>query len=350
MAVRLTRRDLMARAKALALATPFLSLAACDGRDGARPSLLSGRTMGTSYGVRITDLPAGVDLGALGSELEQILETVNRQMSTYRPDSELSRLNAGASTAPVAVSADTADVLAEALRIAALSDGAFDPTVGPLVDLWGFGPGGGQPRVPSAERIEQTRRRTGFRKLRATTAPPAVARGGGDLHIDLCGIAKGFGVDRLAGHLEARGVGHYLVEIGGELRGRGWTPRGGTWRVGIERPGGMPGAVQRVVRLDGRALATSGDYRIFFESEGSRYSHIISPLTGRPVDHGLASVTVLAATAMRADALSTALMVMGPEKSLELAEREDIAAFFIVKRGDGFAEIASPAFARHLIA
>jgi len=346
-----TRRDIIERAGGLALATPFLSLAACDGADRGRTlSQLSGPTMGTTYQVKITDRPAGVDMGRLAADVERLLETVNRQMSTYRPDSELSRFNAGAADSWTAVSADTAEVAAEALGIAALSGGAYDPTVGPLVDLWGFGAGGDGLKVPARRDIDDRRARIGHGKVRLAAAPPGLGKGAGNVGLDLCGIAKGFGVDKLAGHLERIGVGHYLVEIGGELRGRGWSPRGGSWRIGIERPETGPGGVQRVVRLDGRGLATSGDYRIFFEEKGRRYSHVLDPRTGRPVDHGLASVTVIAPTAMEADGLSTALMVLGPDEGAKLAEREGIAAFFIAKRGRGFAETATAAFLPHLMA
>lgn len=347
----LTRRELIERTGALALATPFLSLAACDGADRGRSlTQLSGPTMGTTYQVKITDKPAHVDINRLAADVEHILETVNRQMSTYQPDSEISRFNAQRGQSWTAVSPDTVSVAAEALRIAALTDGAFDPTVGPLVDLWGFGAGGDGLRVPARRRIDGLRAGIGHDKVRTAMAPPGLGKAAGRVRMDLCGIAKGFGVDKLARHLERIGVGHYLVEIGGELRGRGWNPRGGAWRVGIERPAPAPGGVQRVVRLDGGGLATSGDYRIFFEEKGRRYSHILDPRTGRPVDHGLASVTVIAPTTIEADGLSTAFMVLGTDDGLKLAEREGIAAFFITKQGRGFAEAASTAFLRYLVA
>ena len=345
----LTRRELFERTGALALATPFLSLAACDDVDrGRSPTRLSGHTMGTAYQVKISDKPAHVDLDHLAADVTDILETVNRQMSTYRSDSELSHFNSWAANSCMPVSADTLAVAEEALGIAALSDGAYDPTVGPLVDLWGFGAAGDVLKVPARRDIDDLRGRIGHAKVSAATDRPGLIKRSPGIQVDLCGIAKGFGVDMVAEHLERTAVGHYLIEIGGELRGRGWNPGGGAWRVGIERPGLAFGGVQRVVRLDGRGLATSGDYRIFFEEKGRRYSHILDPRTGRPVDHGLASVTVIAPTTMEADGLSTALMVLGPEDGMKLAERENIAAFFITKQGRGFAEAASTAFLRYL--
>ena len=179
---------------------------------------------------------------------------------------------------------------------------------------------------------------------------PAIGKRGRNIRVDLSGIAKGFGVDKIAEHLESLGIDNYLAEIGGELRGRGRSPQDAPWRVGIEKPTVTPKTVQRVVRVDGRAIATSGDYRVFFESDGQRFSHIVNPQTGRPVDHGLASATVVAETTMQADALSTALLVLGPEAGLELAEREGIAAHFIARTKSGFEELTSPEFAKHRVA
>ena len=158
--------------------------------------------------------------------------------------------------------------------------------------------------------------------------------------------AKGFGVDKVAEHLDKEGIDRYLVEVGGELRARGYSPRHRPWRIGIERP--VPGktAVQRIVELDGNAIASSGNYRNFFDNGGVRFSHIIDPRTGEPISHALASVTVIAPTAMQADALSTALMVLGPDAGLDLAEAENLAALFIVEGGTRFTEIKSPAFER----
>ncbi|MBT5266592.1 MAG: FAD:protein FMN transferase [Rhodospirillaceae bacterium] len=347
----LTRRSLVKGVGSLALATPFLSLMACDSGDRGRGlSQLSGRTMGTTYQIKITDKPAGVDVNRLTADLADILEAINDQMSTYRPGSELSHFNAGPARSEVRVSSDTATVAEAALRVAALTGGAFDPTVGPVVDLWGFGSGADGQQVPSKSLIEDASAKIGFNKVGALSAPPRLIKRNEAVQLDLSGIAKGFAVDKIAEHLEQIGIGHYLVEIGGELRGRGWSPRGGGWRVGIEHPSGVPSVAQRVVHLDRHGLATSGDYRLFFEEEGRYYSHIIDPRTARPVEHGLASVTVIATTTMLADGLSTALMVMGLEAGMELAEREGIAAFFIARNGRSFVETSSTAFMPYFLA
>jgi thiamine biosynthesis lipoprotein len=342
-----TRREVIRQAKGLALATPFLSLMACDG--GRQLTQATGATMGTTYGVKIPYLPPGLEPEALGRDIARILESVDARMSTYRADSELSRFNA-ATTEPTPVSRDTLTVVEAALRMSRSSGGAFDPTVGPLVDLWGFGPRNAHGQVPSQDRIDEVGRRVGYDKVGTGARPPLLRKRQGDVRLDLSSIAKGFGVDRVAEHLDRRGLRQYLIDIGGELRGRGYGPRGELWRIGIERPAGAPRTVQRVVRLGRQALATSGDYRIFFERDGQRYSHIIDPRNGRPVDHGLASVTVIAATAMAADALSTALMVLGPEAGFALAEREGIPAFFIARNGEGFVELVTRGFAPYLIA
>lgn len=350
MTFRLSRRDFMRNAKGLALATPFLSLAACEEREAQREfAVIRGETMGTTYNVKITDPPAGMDRKALAADIDRLLERVNAQMSTYRLDSELSRFNDGTGDAWVTVSPDTLTVVRAALHVSRLSGGAFDPTVGPLVDLWGFGSGGESLGVPPVTRIEAVLGQIGYNYVRTDEAMPAIGKRRRGIRVDLSGIAKGFGVDKMAEHLESLGITNYLVEIGGELRGRGRSPQDAPWRVGIEKPRAAPGSVQRVVQLDGRAIATSGDYRIFFESDGKRFSHIVSPQSGRPVDHGLASATVVAETTMMADALSTALLVLGPEAGLALAKREGIAAHFIAKSGNSIEEFTSPEFAkRHL--
>jgi len=345
MASPVSRRRVLRGAGALVATTPFLGVVGCDERGVVT---LKGATMGTRYSVVIADPPRAFDRRELKSGMESMLESVNAQMSTWRADSEISAFNTASSGSWRTVSHDMLGVVAEALRIGRLSGGAFDPTVGPLVDLWGFGPGSANnTRVPTARQIERAARRTGLGHIRANPVRSALAKGRDGIEIDLSGIAKGFGVDRMAEFLDRRDIGNYLVEIGGELRAKGEGGQGGPWRIGIERPTTAPRRAMRIVGLDGGAIATSGDYRNFFEREGARYAHIIDPRTGAPVTHALASVTVIAPTTMRADALSTALMVLGPGDGPALAEREGIAALFLIRGGDGFAEIASSAFARH---
>jgi thiamine biosynthesis lipoprotein len=340
---------MLRRTTGLALATPLLGLAACDREASRAATTIAGATMGTGYSVKFTDLPPALDRRVLEATIERRLETVNRQMSNWRTDSEISRFNADDASTWAPVSAGTLTVIEEALRVGRLSEGAFDPTIGPLVDLWGFGPSSTGRQVPPRATLQAVRERTGFRHVRTRREPAAVAKDRAAVEIDLSGIAKGFAVDKLAEFLDAQGVEHYLVEIGGELRARGLSPRRRAWRIGVEKPVAGRRAVQRIVALDGAAIATSGNYRIFFERDAARYCHIIDPRSGAPVEHELASVTVIGPSTMQADALSTALMVLGPDAGQALALREEIAALFIVKDGNGFAELSTPAFERHLV-
>jgi len=342
----LPRREFMSRAKEIALATPFLSLAGCS--EGDTDDLISfeGATMGTTYSVKLVDLPEKVDSNILARDISSLLESVNQRMSTYLPNSELSRFNNAKPESPMVISGDTLTVIGESERLHHLTKGAFDPTIGPLVDLWGFGPRSGKQEVPSPRKIRAAAETIGFSKIESDRTTSAVHKQALDTRLDLSGVAKGFAVDKVAEHLNAAGIKNYLVEVGGELRASGFGLSERPWRVGIEKPVPDYGAVQHMVHLGTEALATSGNYRIFFEQAGRRYSHIIDPKTSHPVEHDLASVSVIAATTLEADALSTSLLVLGPEAGMKLAEEHNIQAFFIVGGGDSFDELASPAFNR----
>jgi thiamine biosynthesis lipoprotein len=242
-------------------------------------------------------------------------------------------------------------VLAAALQVARDSGGAFDPSAGPLVDLWGFG----APRhhgdagfcVPHADETEQARARTGWQRL-LLDVPARRVRQPGGMAIDLSAIAKGFAVDKLAHLLTARGLANHLVEVGGELRGAGGKPDGQPWWVALESPpghAGEAGVTETIVALHGLAVATSGDYRRCFTHGGERLCHSIDPRSGRPIAHGLASVTVLHGECMLADAQSTALTVLGLEHGLAHAQQHRIAALFVQRTGDGVEEHMSDAFA-----
>jgi thiamine biosynthesis lipoprotein len=321
-----------------------LLTAGCDRGDGIAAVTLRGATMGTTYSVVLSSPPARLDPAALQQRIDALLEEVNGLMSTYRPDSELSRFNALASTDWMPVSPELVRVVSAADAISRASGGRFDITVGPLVNLWGFGPQVDADRLPSQAEIDTARSRIGYRKLERRDDPPALRKRDPGLYVDLSAIAKGYGVDRVAELLEAEGVENYLVEIGGELRGRGRSGRGDPWRIAIERPESAGRSVFRVVELHATGMATSGDYRNFFEIDGKRYSHSIDPVTGRPVAHALASVTVLADSTMLADGWATALLVSGPERGMALAEAEGLAALLIVRDGDGYRAIATAAF------
>lgn len=332
-----------------------LTLWGCD-PGGDRPAAasprawtLDGPTMGTTWSVQVPRPPAELDRAALAADVEAVLTAVNQQMSTYEADSLLSRFNASSGTDWFPVSNELAAVVAHALAVSEASGGAFDVTVGPLVNLWGFGPDGRLEQVPDQAAIDAARAHVGHAQLAARQHPPALKKADARLFVDLSAIAKGHATDRVAALLDARGVGDYLVEIGGELRARGANAGGQPWRLAIEEPLTGTRAIHRVLGLSDAALATSGDYRNFFERGGVRYSHTIAPRTGRPVTHGLASVSVVAPNTTHADAMATALLVLGPEKGFELAEREGLAAYFIERDGEKFAVRHTSAFARHVL-
>ncbi|MCB2264183.1 MAG: FAD:protein FMN transferase [Candidatus Thiosymbion ectosymbiont of Robbea hypermnestra] len=324
-------------------------LIGCTPAPEDRVTVLQGAAMGTSYSIQAVDPPSAIAPAALRDRIETELERIEDRMSTYRDDSELSGFNRSRTTDWFPVSPELAGLVREAIRISEMSDGAFDPTVGPLVNLWGFGPGDdGTHAPPTDAEITQAKARVGYRKLSVRLDPPALRKSEPALYLDLSAIAKGYGVDRLADLCDAMGIADYLIEIGGELRGRGHNGQGLPWRIAVERPDPGRRAVHRILALDNGALATSGDYRNFFEHENTRYSHAIDPVTGRPVTHGLASVTVLAPRAAQADALATAFLVLGPRAGFTLAESLDTPALFIVRTPEGYSERQTSALADHL--
>jgi thiamine biosynthesis lipoprotein len=317
----------------------------CDlSRESAAPVSISGSTMGTSYSIKLSELPAGVIQEELHKNVDNMLERINDQMSTYRQDSELSRFNRFAGRDWFDVSPETAQVVREAFLISSKSGGAFDVTVGPLVNLWSFGPQQRPQKVPDDDEINAMLEVIGYEYLKVRTSPPAMKKLVDGLEVDLSAIAKGFAVDQVAELLIQRGVKGFLVEIGGEIRTYGTKVNGSPWTVGIELPADDQRRVQEVAKLDDRALATSGDYRNFFMEDGKRYSHIIDPRTGRPVEHQLASVSVISEHCMFADAWATTLMVLGPEKGYKFAVGQDLAVMFVIRDENGFSRKPTPAF------
>ena len=325
-----------------------LLLAAC-GEDRDDTIVITGPTMGTTYAVKLAVAGAGVDAGTLQAQIDSLLERIDGQMSTWRADSELSRFNSSRNSGWFPVSAETAYVVEAAAAISALSHGAFDVTVGPIVNLWGFGPERREAGPPSEQQIQATMARVGYRYLAVRASPSALRKQRPDVYVDLSAIAKGFAVDEVARLLDEQHIQSYLVEIGGELRARGSKADGTPWKVAIEQPRPGERAVQSIVALRDHAIATSGDYRNYVEKDGKRYSHTINPRTGRPIVHGLASVSVITASAMRADALATAIMVMGPEEGYRLAVDEALAAQLIIRSEDQHRVMATPQFERFLL-
>lgn len=300
---------------------------------------MQGQTMGTYYNITYVlsaeqQQQKMLSVVVLQRLIDQQLELVNDQMSTYRPQSELSLFNK--STKSAVVSDATIKVVSSALAIFKLSHGAFDVTVGPLVNLWGFGPDKRPDKVPADNVIQATKQRIGSQYL--SVEGNKLVKSKADLYVDLSSIAKGYGVDVIANLLENKGINNYLVDIGGELRVNGTKLNKKAWTVAIERPQAGGQTVQRLLHIGNNAIATSGDYRNYFEFDGIRYSHTIDPETGKPITHKLVSVTVIDKSTMIADALATAITVLGPEKGLKLATELNQPVFLLVKQGDGFSE------------
>ena len=311
-----------------------IGLAGCERFAPAAASVaqFSGMTMGGGYSVKL--VAPDQELAAVRSAVQGALDAVDWRMSLFREDSELVAFNRARSGEPFALSDDLYRVFGAALAASRQTGGAFDMTVAPLVERWGFGTAPGR-RVPSPAALVEARARLGWQSLSLDDVTRTVTKTRPNVHADLGGIAKGYGVDRVATTLDALGIHRYMVEVGGEVRTRGVNGAGAPWQIGVEEPDAMPQRARHVVPLSGRAMATSGDYRNYFEQGGRRYSHEIDPASGAPIAHALCSVTVVADECMRADALATALIVMGTQRGLAFAEAEGIAALFIERIAPG---------------
>ena len=322
------------------------SVAAC-----ARPvqTTIRGLTMGTSYVVELAAPMEDAARTRLAELIDAELAAINRAMSTYDPRSELSQFNGRQDLQWVPASQGLLEVLNSASLISTASQGAFDVTVGPLVDLWGFGPEYRPRRVPDDAVIERVRKSVGYQHLQADPSAGAIRKRDSRIQVDLCAIAKGYGVDRVAMILDRQGVHNYLVEICGELRARGTAAAGRPWRVGIERPVEGGHVLGEIVALGNQGIATSGTTEDFFEQDGRHYSHIIDPKTARPVEHPAMAASVIADTTMEADAWATALIVLGPERGYSLAQARGLAAMLVTASGSTFDVRVTDAFRAHLL-
>lgn len=314
-------------------------------KEHLKVSEFSGPTMGTHYQIKVVGSLGPSKHQQIQNLIDRILTDVNNQMSTYLPDSEISKFNSNQRTDWFPVSKEFASVVVQAKDIWHQSGGAFDPTILPLVEAWGFGAKEARPNL-SKEDIQGLLKRIGMNQIEVRDEPPSLRKAHEGLNIDLSAIAKGHGVDRIAEALTALGYTNYMVEIGGELRVLGESPSGKPWTLGIEKPGARGGRIQKVVQLDKGALATSGDYRNYREVGGKRLSHIIDPTTGYPLEHRLVSVSVIAETCALADGWSTTLFVLGPEKGIEVANKLKLAAYLLVMTDDGYKEMVSEGFNR----
>ncbi len=309
---------------------------------------LSGKTMGTSYSIKCWSDESTIKKDSLQADVDKLLREINQQMSTYLPNSELSRFNATPAGEWFDVSKATALVTQQALAFHRITDGASDITVGPLVKLWDFGPGhhsiGAKMKAPSAGLLESTKARTGGKHLEVRLDPPALRKAIDHLEVDLSSIAKGYAVDAVADWLNDCGFDNAMVEIGGEVRASGTRLDGKAWRIGTEIPDLRQRGIHRILSLKNQALATSGDYRNFRVFDGEKVSHIIDPKTGRPLPFRSWSVTVIVDSCMEADALATALLVMGEDRGYDWCVEHHVAALFLIRDGKEIIEKATPLF------
>ena len=303
-----------------------------------------------TWHVTITNPPVDKSVEQLQQGLDQALKHTNQILGTWDPNSEISQFNQNPSTDWIPVSKELAYVVNVALRLSVESQGLYDVTVGPLLTLWGFKKG--EPAegvVPSQAEIAAAKAKMGYQKLQVRLDPPALRKTQADLNIELASLADGYATDLAGEYLESLGIQDYMIEVAGEVRTRGKSPRDDDWRIAIEKPLEIGRIVQQGVGLRNVGLATSGDYRNFFVAEGKRYSHTLNPILGTPVQHRLASVSVLAETGLLADAYATLLMVLGDEQGKQFAATHNLAAYFIWRTEQGFESYATSSFTPALI-
>ncbi|MCC3701687.1 FAD:protein FMN transferase ApbE [Rouxiella badensis] len=311
--------------------------------------VISGQTMGTYYRVSMVGLDKSRE-PELRKQIEDQLKEDDHELSTYKNDSVLSRFNQYNGTDPQPVSSGMADAIVTALRIGKKTGGEMDITVGPLVNLWGFGPTKEPVKMPTQEQIDAAKAEIGLSHLKVieTVDGDYLQKDKANMYVDLSTVGEGYATDHLARLVEGNGVSNYLVSVGGAVVSRGRNPEGKPWQVAIQKPTDKEDAVEAIVDLQGMGISTSGSYRNYYELDGKRLSHIIDPETGRPITHKLVSATVIAPTALEADGWDTGLMVLGTKKALALAEKEHLAVYLITKEKDGFKITMTPQFKAYL--
>ncbi|WKX25505.1 FAD:protein FMN transferase ApbE [Tatumella ptyseos] len=330
----------------------LLLCAVLVGCEGAPPSdqVFQGKTMGTVWRVTASGLTPE-QAKQLPRLIQQRLDADDQELSTWKKDSWLTRFNHNPSLEPQPISDNVATIISSALYVGRMTEGAMDITVGPLVNLWGFGPRAIPTHTPSVSQISAARNKVGLQHLTLsdTVSGSTLRKDIPDLYVDLSTVGEGFAADHLARLMEEQGVRNYLVSVGGALISRGQHQQGQPWRVAVQKPTDKFNQAQVIVDLQGHGISTSGDYRNYYELEGKRISHIIDPSTGQPIEHHLVSATVIATTALEADAWDTGLMVLGTEKAKALANKLHLAVYLITKQGDNFVGWASPTFKTFLV-
>jgi thiamine biosynthesis lipoprotein len=316
-------------------------LAGCGSGDSMES--FGGPTMGSSYSIKYVRHPGLADPVQVRSEVEGILAEVDRQMSTYRNDSDIERFNALPADSCQIMPASVLELVKVGEQLSQQSEGSYDLTVEPLMNLWGFGPQGREEKVPSNAALAEVMQRVGYRHLRIVGDQLCKDAA---VEVDFDSIAAGYAVDTIAARLEAMGIHDYLAEATGELKASGKKLDGSPWRIALEEPRDDQQVAERVISVDGYGVSTSGDYRNYFLQDGRRYSHTFDARSGAPVLHNLASVTVIHPSALMADGLSTLLLILGPERAWDYAEKHDIGAFFVIRADTGFVIRTSKTFER----
>jgi len=320
-----------------------VTLSGCES-NAERIEVLSGPTMGSTYTVKYVYNAATPAVDAVGVEVQSILDEVDRQMSTYRLDSNIALFNQSPANTCMQMPQPVLDLAQYGYELSRISDGAFDLTLGPLLNLWGFGPQARGKQVPSAEDIAQAKAKVGYQHVRVVNDQLCKDA---DVQVEFNSIAAGYTVDRISERFTKLNIDSYMIEVTGELIAKGRKPDGSPWRIAMEQPlGDGQRVIQRVLEIDGYGVNTSGDYRNYFEEGGVRFSHTLDPQVGAPISHRLASVTVVDPSALHADGLGTLLLVLGPERGLAFAEEHKIAAFFVMRDGEGFTTQVSSEFSR----
>lgn len=339
----------------VALFSVVVLLAGCDNASApatpkAAVTVLEGKTMGTFWRVSVVDMDKA-RAEDLRKKVQTLLDADDRLLSTWKNDSALMRFNHSRSTSPWPVSEAMADIVTESLRIGRKTLGAMDITVGPLVNLWGFGPDKQPVKTPTQVQIDAAKALTGLDKLTVINRADRqyLQKSIPDLYVDLSTVGEGYAADHLARLMIEEGISRYLVSVGGALVSRGMNADGHPWRVAIQKPTDRENAVQAIVDINGHGISTSGSYRNYYELDGQRISHVIDPQTGRPITHKLVSVTVIAPTALEADGWDTGLMVLGSEKAQQVVREQGLAVYMIMKEGDGFTTWMSPQFRAFLV-
>ena len=332
---------------AFLLITLTLLLSGCGEKPESRETFLEGKTMGTTYHIKYYDEQTQLSASQLQLQIDAVLKDVNQSMSTYIEDSEINTFNRLPANQVMPISEDFRAVISESIRLGE-STKTLDVTMGPLIDLWGFGPDKKPTNRPSDEELATMVEKIGIDKL--ILDEQGLSKTVNGLELSFSATAKGYGIDKVAQLLESHSITNYMVEIGGELRIAGEKPNNQDWKIAIEQPDAQPGErkVHRVLSPGTNGIATSGDYRIFYKMDGEIYTHLIDPVTGMPIKHDLVSVTVLHPSAMTADGLATALTVMGMEKAQAYAQQHDLPVYLIGKSEEGLVTYSSPAFKPYL--